>query len=75
MPKTKTDQRNLSLTRTLINELINKLHLPYFVREEAIKLYRNVMIRETLRKDTVSGMSKIEDIYPSRKSGGGKRNQ
>lgn len=56
-PKTRTEKRNLHLAISLIDELINKLHLPHFVREDAIKQYKKLMQKKKLRKDTIPAIA------------------
>lgn len=67
-PKTKTDRKNLGLSISLIKNLVNKLHLPYFVRQEAINLYKEVMVRKLLRKDRVPAISAALVYLVCRKS-------
>lgn len=67
-PKTKTDRKNLRLAISLINELVNKLHLPYFVKEEAIKVYKQLMGEESIRKDKVPAISTALVYLVCRKS-------
>lgn len=56
-PKTRTEQRNLHLVISLINDLVNKLHLPYFIGEDAISHYKHLMREKKLRKDIVPSIA------------------
>ncbi len=56
-PKTKTDRKNLQLAISIINDLVNKLHLPHFIKGEAIKLYKEAMVKKSLRKDRVPSIA------------------
>ncbi|NIQ05170.1 MAG: transcription initiation factor IIB family protein [Candidatus Korarchaeota archaeon] len=57
VPKTRTERRNLHLAISLIDDLINKLHLPHFIREDAIKRYKQLMREKKLRKDIVPAIA------------------
>lgn len=56
-PKTKTDWKNLRIAISLMNDLVNKLHLPYFVKEEAIEQYKRLMKEKKIRKDVVPSIA------------------
>lgn len=67
-PQTKTDRKNLRLAISIINDLVNKLHLPYFIKEEAIKLYRRMMEKASIRKNSVAPTSAALVYLVCRKS-------
>lgn len=52
-PNTKTERKNLMLAISHIEELRNKLHLPQFVKKDAIKNFKKLMQKKTVRKDTI----------------------
>lgn len=67
-PKTKTDRKNLRLAISFINDLLNKLHLPYFVKDDAIKYYKQLMQKKKIRKDKVRSISAALVYLVCRKS-------
>lgn len=50
-PESRTARRNLKMVQSLINDLVNKLHLPHFIGNDALKRYKQLIQEKTVRKD------------------------
>lgn len=52
-PETRTEKRNLKIANVEIDSIVNELHLPYFVRNEAEQYYKKLIRERKIRKDVV----------------------
>lgn len=67
-PRTRTELKNLKMAISIINNLVNTLHLPYFVKEDAIKHYKQLMREKKPRKDVVPSIAPALVYLVCRKS-------